>query len=112
MAESSGLTHHLSLWGADRLARDAARLRAADCDLSDIDLAINLSNAQLSVRTICDDLVEILARHGLKPNDLVVEITETHIVGRDDAAESAIRNLDEAGVRIAVERLQKNMETP
>ena len=111
VAESSGLTHHLSLWGADRLARDTARLRGADCELSDIDLAINLSNAQLSVRTICDDLVEILDRHGLKPEDLVVEITETHIIGRDDSAESAIRDLDEAGVRIALDDFGSGFST-
>ncbi len=103
VAESSGLTHHLSLWGAERLARDLSLLRSSDCDLSGIGLGINLSNAQLSVSSICEDLVEILQRHSIQPGDLIVEITETQIIGRDDAAESAIRALDEAGVCIALD---------
>ncbi len=103
VAESSGLTHQLSLWGAERLSRDIAQLRSSECDLSEIGLGINLSNAQLSVSTICDDLVTILDRHSLQPADLIVEITETQIIGRDDAAESAIRALDEAGVCIALD---------
>lgn len=103
VAESSGLTHQLSLWGAERLARDIAQLRSSECDLSEIGLGINLSNAQLSVSTICDDLVDILDRHSLQPGDLIVEITETQIIGRDDAAESAIRALHEAGVSIALD---------
>ena len=111
VAESSGLTHHLSLWGADRLARDIARLRSSDCELSQIELGMNLSNAQLSNPMICDDLVEVLARHGLQPHDLVVEITETHIIGRDDTAESTIRCLDEAGVRIALDDFGSGFST-
>jgi diguanylate cyclase (GGDEF)-like protein/PAS domain S-box-containing protein len=103
VAESSGLTHQLSLWGADRLARDIAQLRSSECELAEIGMAINLSNAQLSVSTICDDLVAVLARHSLQPSDLIVEITESQIIGRDDAAESAIRALDEAGVCIALD---------
>ena len=103
VAESSGLTQQLSLWGAERLARDISHLRSSECDLSEIGLGINLSNAQLSVSTICDDLITILSRHGLQPGDLIVEITETQILGRDDAAESAIRALDEAGVCIALD---------
>ncbi len=103
VAESSGLTHQLTLWGSDRLSRDSARLRSSDCDLTDIELGMNLSNAQLSVGSVCPDILAALERHHLRPEDLVVEITETQMIGRDAGAEAAIRSLHEAGVTLALD---------
>ncbi|MCU1502635.1 MAG: diguanylate cyclase/phosphodiesterase with sensor [Ilumatobacteraceae bacterium] len=71
--------------GLDLMLGDAV-LESACATLAtmpaDLQLCVNLSVTQLAERTLCDRLAVILARHGLDPERLRVEITENATLAR------------------------------
>jgi predicted signal transduction protein with EAL and GGDEF domain len=68
-----------------------------------LDLAVNLSAAQLADRGLTDDVRAVLRDSGLDPRRLVLEITETVLIRDAARAEEALRSLRALGVRIAID---------
>jgi len=97
LAEANGMGAQL-----DALVLDQAcsQIQAAGLDL---DVHINIGAARLGSVDFERAVSRILARHGLPPHRLVLEITETvPIVDLADGA-AAIRRLSELGIRLALD---------
>jgi diguanylate cyclase (GGDEF)-like protein/PAS domain S-box-containing protein len=99
-AEMSGLIVELGDWV---LETACSQIRAWQALVPGLRLAVNLSARQFHQTTLTGKIREILARTGLQPDHLEIEITES--VAMSDAAISIqiLEELGRAGVRLAVD---------
>ena len=86
VAETSDLIIDVGRWVLDRACRHLAEW-SGDPTLRDLGVAVNLSGRHLLHLTVVDDVREALARHGVAPQLLTVEITETTGAQRPDPGE-------------------------
>jgi diguanylate cyclase (GGDEF)-like protein len=97
LAEERGFIDALS----DALLRKAAE--AALAWPRELFLSFNLSSAQLMDPTTTETTLATLARVGLDPHRLELEITETAVMTSADTAHRIICDLRHAGVRISLD---------
>jgi diguanylate cyclase (GGDEF)-like protein len=95
LAEMSGL---ISAVGRHVLTR--ACIETRDLDLS---VAVNLSPAQFWDRNLAQDVRAVLAETGFPADRLELEITESYLLRRPDAAAAVIDDLRTLGIRIALD---------
>jgi predicted signal transduction protein with EAL and GGDEF domain len=97
IAEETGLIVPIGNWV----------LRAA-CQMAttwpeDIDVAVNLSPAQLRGEALFESVRQALADSGLSPTRLVLEITESVLLQQDDAGLALLHRLHMLGIRFALD---------
>jgi diguanylate cyclase (GGDEF)-like protein len=98
LAEANGMGAQL-----DALVLDQACSQMQAAGVDHLDIHINIGAARLGSVDFERAVSRILARHGLPPDRLVLEITETvPIVDLADGA-AAIRRLNELGIRLALD---------
>jgi diguanylate cyclase (GGDEF)-like protein/PAS domain S-box-containing protein len=99
-AEMSGLIVGLGDWVLETATRQIRRWQRI---VPDLRLAVNLSARQFHRTALTSKIRELLARTGLQPDHLEIEITES--VAMSDAAVSSqiLEELGQAGVRLAVD---------
>ncbi|WP_156680292.1 putative bifunctional diguanylate cyclase/phosphodiesterase [Sphingomonas profundi] len=68
-----------------------------------VDLAVNLSPAQFWDRTLVARIAAVLAETGYPAGRLELEITESYLLRRPDAAELILRQLRDLGIGIALD---------
>ena len=103
LAEESGLIFHLSAWALERVLRRMSGWRGNNLPLPR--LAINVSPRQLEVpgRRFVSDMLDALSEHGLGPDLLELEITETALMRNPLLAREQLRVLADQGFRIAID---------
>ena len=97
LAEDTGLIVPLGRLMLERTCEQLALWRASGLRLG---AAVNVSVAQLRSATMLDDLDAALAAHGIAPQDLSIELTESTAMQGQDRVLAAIR---ERGVRVAID---------
>ncbi len=97
LAEDTGMIAQIGEWVLHTACADAARWPAT------VKIAVNLSPVQFRKTNLSDIVLHALARAGLPPERLEVEITETALI--DSAAEClpALHKLKQAGIAIALD---------
>ncbi len=103
VAEESGLIRTLGAWILEEAVGQAVRWQREDPDATPVEMAVNLSARQLADPALVDVVTAALARHGLDPSLLVLEITETALMGDPEAALGALTALRALGVGLAVD---------
>lgn len=97
-AERSDLVIDIDRWvlnqAADTLASNA---------LDGIGIAVNISGRHLATGDLFGDLTEVLARTGINPRYLTVEITESALLGDINGAIETLRRIRATGVKIAID---------
>ena len=88
-------------WVLDESCRQLAAWRAAGLAVPRI--GCNLFGAQVHARDLVDQVAAALGRHGLRPSDLEVEITETIALGQEEETLKPLRTLVEQGVGVALD---------
>ena len=68
-----------------------------------LNVSINLSPVQLCDPNLAADVIDALEKSALDPSLLVVEITESMLIGNPDAARESLTRLRALGVRVAVD---------
>ncbi len=84
-------------WVLARACREAVNWPSYVC------LAVNASPVQLQNGLLALRVAEILARSGLSPHRLEIEITETVLMHRGDDNLRALRDLKQLGIKIALD---------
>lgn len=97
-AERSDLVIDIDRW----VLNEAARTLTSNA-LDGVGLAVNISGRHLANGDLFGDLTEVLARTGINPHDLTVEITESALLGDIDGAIETLRKVRETGVKIAID---------
>ncbi|APE32605.1 GGDEF domain-containing protein [Halomonas aestuarii] len=101
LAERSDLIHRLGDWVMETACRQRAQWRDAGLALERID--INFSGRQMSRPDVFQRFEDCLARHGLGPRHVGLELTENVLIEADDRILEGLRRLHHLGYRIAID---------
>jgi EAL domain-containing protein (putative c-di-GMP-specific phosphodiesterase class I) len=100
LAEETGLITRIGARLLDRALSQAALWMRTGRKTT---VAVNLSVVQLSDPDFPEELHETLVRHGVPPELLLVEVTETGVMERFDAARSSLERIASQGVRVLID---------
>jgi diguanylate cyclase (GGDEF)-like protein len=100
VAEQSGLVRPFTLAVLDMAVAECATWQTPSRPLS---VAVNLGARSLMDRQLPDDVAAVLTRHGLAPQRLVLEITETTATSELEVVEEVLGKLRRLGVEISVD---------
>jgi diguanylate cyclase (GGDEF)-like protein/PAS domain S-box-containing protein len=103
IAEDSGLIEPIGRWVQERACRQALEWHQLRPDARPFDVAVNLSARQVAHRDLPATVEEIIARTGLDPVHLRLEITESVLVEESATAISSLEALNEIGVRLVLD---------
>lgn len=99
--EETGLIVAVERWALESACAQLAAWHAAG--QADLHLSVNLSSRQFADPDFVPQLGQTLARHGISPGRLEVEITESTLMQHGRQTLSALQALKDLGVRIAVD---------
>jgi EAL domain-containing protein (putative c-di-GMP-specific phosphodiesterase class I) len=102
LAEESGLIVPLGWWVLETACRRAHAWRVAFPE-RELLMSVNLSARQFAQADLVEQVARILARTGLEPDALVVEITESVLMDESEAGTRTLRELRELGIRLSLD---------
>jgi diguanylate cyclase (GGDEF)-like protein/PAS domain S-box-containing protein len=103
IAEDSGLIEPIGRWVQERAARQILEWHELRPDDRPLDVAVNLSARQVAHRDLAASVAEVLARTGLDPQHLRLEITETVLDDESATAVASLEALNELGVSLVLD---------
>ncbi|HET8955064.1 MAG TPA: EAL domain-containing protein [Solirubrobacterales bacterium] len=103
IAEDSGLIEPIGRWVQERACRQALEWHQLRPDSRPLDVAVNLSARQVAHRDLAEAVEEVIARTGIDPVHLRLEITESVLVEESATAISTLERLNELGVRLVLD---------
>jgi diguanylate cyclase (GGDEF)-like protein len=100
IAEHTGASRALTSYVLERVVRQAAAWAEAGTPTT---VAANLSMVDLLDLSLPEEVAALLAREGLEPSLLELEITESSIMADPARVRDVVTRLDELGVRLAID---------
>lgn len=101
LAEQLGLLVQIGPWVIEEACRQMAAWRAQG--LGRRSVAVNLSLSQLRSRSLIDGVRASLARHGIGPGELEMEVTESMMMDEPEQAIAILRDLSAQGVVLSID---------
>lgn len=101
LAEQGGLIDALGDWALDTALACKARWNRQG--LPPVVMAVNLSPTQLRDRQLAQRIGAALQRHGLRADELELELTETHAVPALREVDETLQALAQTGVRLSMD---------
>jgi EAL domain-containing protein (putative c-di-GMP-specific phosphodiesterase class I) len=101
VAEETGLIVEIGRWVLDTACAQAAQWRREG--FAPLLLTVNVSARQFLHGDLYEVVCEALARNGLPPGQLGLEITESMLVHQAKQVTETLARLDELGVRLAID---------
>jgi EAL domain-containing protein (putative c-di-GMP-specific phosphodiesterase class I) len=101
LAEETGLIIPLGEWVLQTACAQARTWM--DAGIQDMSMAINLSGRQLQQHDIVDRISAAIAEHGLPPERIKLELTESMIMGQGEQAVSLLNAIKALGVGLAID---------
>jgi EAL domain-containing protein (putative c-di-GMP-specific phosphodiesterase class I) len=95
-----GLAYQLDLWVLRHTLEFMDQNREA---LPSARFAVNLSPSSLCRPSLCQDVRDMLQQYQVEPYQLVLEVTESHLVQDVKYAKSSLKELRQLGCRIALD---------
>ena len=103
IAEETGMIGELGAWILEEACRQAAIWNRESPQLPGLGMAVNLSALQLDDRALPALVADVLARTGVDPAQLNLEITETVLMQDTRANSETLRTLKAVGVTLSVD---------
>jgi diguanylate cyclase (GGDEF)-like protein len=103
VAEESGAIVDLGRWVLAQACADGRLLVADLPDDRPFTIAVNLSRRQLTSNTLGDNVLEALLAHGLPPERLTLEVTETALMHDEEVMMGLLHKLKALGVALAMD---------
>jgi diguanylate cyclase (GGDEF)-like protein/PAS domain S-box-containing protein len=103
VAEDTGLIVRLGAWVLEEACRQAVAWHHEFGTDSPRTMSVNLSARQLQDDGLVDDVASILARTGIRPDQVVLEITESAVMTDAEAMTAKLHELKALGVRLAID---------
>jgi diguanylate cyclase (GGDEF)-like protein/PAS domain S-box-containing protein len=100
LAEETGLIRDIGAWALDEACQRLAGWEAAGHRLT---LAINVSIRQLPEALSARNLIAALDKHGLKPQQIVLEIAENILFSESPAIQNWLVEAGKAGLHLAID---------
>ena len=101
LAEERGLIVPIGRWVIHSACRQMREWRNAGREV--LPVAVNLSARQFASDSLLDDIFDALVQHGLSPNDLEIELTESVLMADPERASHVLQRLHTMGVSIAID---------
>ena len=105
LAEQSGLIIPLGQWVLNQACRDLSRWQESwpDAYGSAPSMSVNVSPRQLQSGNFLEVVDEAMARNGIDPALLTLEITESCLAEDSEVVVSCLRQLDERGITLSLD---------
>jgi EAL domain-containing protein (putative c-di-GMP-specific phosphodiesterase class I) len=106
LAEETGQIIAIGSWVLGRATADITRWRRnaeTPAGRRDLYVSVNVSARQFADHGFADNVRQVLAQSELEPHALVLELTETALLRRDDRLHSDLAELKTIGVRLAID---------
>jgi len=103
LAEETGLIVPLGRWVLEQACRTVQTWTVRHADRAPLSVSVNLSALQFSQHELAEEVAATLARTGLAPAQLCLEITETILMSDTAATVATLETLRELGVRVAID---------
>jgi diguanylate cyclase (GGDEF)-like protein len=100
LVETSDMIDRIFRWVLNAAVRECCRWRKAG---SDVGVSINLATHNLRDSQLPDQVARALSAHGLAPQHLTIEITESGIMGDATHAAGVCRRLRDIGVGLSID---------
>jgi len=101
IAEESGLIVPIGAWVIVEAARQLAAFRVAG--LHDLQMSVNLSARQIRDSGLAPLIENTIARFGLAPGDLELEVTESLAMENPERTASVLKHLHDLGIGLSVD---------
>lgn len=102
-ATGLGILNEFSRWCIETACRDLLWLRDNCTEFGDKQIGLNFDSSQLEWRELPAVHFDTLARSGLRPSDIIVEITDVSALAANGKAEASVRALSCSGAPIALD---------
>ncbi len=102
-AEENGLIGRIGSFVLDEACRQLARWSCQAGWPEGFTVGVNVSGRELSGPSLCERVTATLRRHGVRPAQLCLEITETALIQHVGDLQEALSMLSASGVRIALD---------
>jgi diguanylate cyclase (GGDEF)-like protein len=102
-AEESGLIDSIGSFVLEEACRQFARWSCQPGWPDDFTVAVNISGRELSAPILCERVAATLQRHGVRPAQLCLEITETALIQHVSDVQETLSLLSATGVHIALD---------
>ncbi len=100
LAERHGLIRTIGAWVIEEALRQAAQWRESGLRMR---IAVNVSGHQLRSEDFVDQLLAATTRHGMPPNRLTCEVTESVAMEDTPATRTAFARLRQAGLHVSID---------
>jgi diguanylate cyclase (GGDEF)-like protein len=100
IVEDAGLMPFLGKWA---LRYSCHQLKKFQAVAPDFVLSVNVSPVQFSSDHFDDQVLEVIAETGVDPSRLILEITESTLMGSQEKTERALARLREQGIRFSID---------
>ncbi len=103
VAEDTGLIVRLGAWVLEEACHQAVAWKREFGLDAPRTMSVNLSARQLQDDRLVDDVASILSRTGIRPDEVVLEITESAVMADAEAMTARLHELKRLGVRLAID---------
>lgn len=103
IAEETGLIRALGVFMLDQAVGQLSSWRSRWREFADITMAVNVSALQVGHASLAQDVRQALATHGLAPQDLVLELTETSLLQAGRSSITALAELRADGMGVDID---------
>jgi diguanylate cyclase (GGDEF)-like protein len=102
-AEESGLIDSIGSFVLEEACRQLAQWSCQAGWPADFTMAVNVSGRELSGPILCERVAATLRRHGVRPAQLCLEITETALIQHVSDVQETLSLLSASGVHVALD---------
>jgi diguanylate cyclase (GGDEF)-like protein/PAS domain S-box-containing protein len=103
VAEEAGHIEALTTWVLDKAVEQLALWHAAAPHMAHVGMGVNISGRDLAQPGFMDRVLDVLARHGVAPSLLTLEITESVLMSHLAVARDTLAGLRAMGVQLAID---------
>jgi diguanylate cyclase (GGDEF)-like protein/PAS domain S-box-containing protein len=103
LAEETGQIIPMTQWMLDRACRDAARLQRELEHGAGLRMSVNMSSRYLNQADVVAEVRAALDKHGIKPECLILEVTESLLLENSANLAATFKALKLTGVRLALD---------
>jgi diguanylate cyclase (GGDEF)-like protein/PAS domain S-box-containing protein len=103
LAEETGQIVQMTQWMLNRACADAARLQRELPHGTGLRVSVNVSSRYLNHGHVAEEVKRALETHGIAPDSLILEVTESLLLENTERLERIFRELKLIGVRLALD---------